>query len=296
MVTPFREDERIDYNAWQVLIDTLIGSQVDGILCGGSSGEFYALEAEERMVALRFCRQAAAERVPVFGNVGCITTRETVKLAQAVEAEGLDVAVVITPYYIKPTQQELADHYIEVCRAVRIPVLAYNFPQHGGAEIRPETLGQVAARCENLAGVKDSGGSLAQAVAYKNCSPDRELAVFVGPEGLLLPGLEQGCAGAVSACANIAPRVMVDLVRAFREGRAAQAAHLHELAAALGTAAGLHTFPSILKEAMRMIGLPAGPCRKPIGAVPAESKTKLAELLERLAQEGYLAKEKPAAA
>jgi 4-hydroxy-tetrahydrodipicolinate synthase len=268
-----------------VLIDTLIEAKVDGILCGGSSGEFYALQEEERIVSLRFCRQAAAGRLPVFANVGCITTRDTVRLAQAAQAEGLDVAVVITPYYIKPTQQELADHYMEVCRAVRIPVLAYNFPQHGGVEIAPETLGQVAARCENLAGVKDSGGSLAQASAYRTCAPDRELAVFVGPEGLLLPALQQGCAGAVSACANIAPRVMVDLVRAFDEGRTDETARLHELAVALGRAAGLHTFPSILKEAMRMAGIPAGPCRKPVGAVTPEARAQLAVVIGRLAQE-----------
>ena len=83
MVTPFREDERIDYGAWQVLIDTLIEAQVDGIFVRRSSGEFYALEEEERIVALRFCRQAARSRVPVFANVGCITTRETMRLAQA---------------------------------------------------------------------------------------------------------------------------------------------------------------------------------------------------------------------
>jgi 4-hydroxy-tetrahydrodipicolinate synthase len=288
LVTPLREDERIDYNAWQVLIDTLIEAGVDGVFCGGSSGEFYSLDPEERVVALRFCRQAVAERVPLYGNVGCITTRQTVRLAQTAQAEGVDVIVVVTPYYLKPSQQELAEHYIEVCRAVRMPVLAYNFPQHGGVNMEPATLGRVAAHCENLVGLKDSSGDVEQSAAYVTCAPGREMAVFVGPENLLVPAMERGCVGAVTACANIAPHLFVQLYRAFRVGRLSDAAKLQGLASELGATAGLHTFPSMLKEAMRMIGMPVGKCRKPIGEVPVAAREKLAAVLEMLRQEGYL--------
>jgi 4-hydroxy-tetrahydrodipicolinate synthase len=267
----------------------MIAAGVDGLFVGGSSGEFYALDPEERAVTLRFCRQATADRVPLFANVGCITTRETARLAEAAEDMGVDVIVVITPFYIKPTQDELAEHYTEVCRAVRLPVLAYNFPQHGGVELTPATLGRVAARCENLVGLKDSSGVLEQSVAYRTCAPGREMAVFIGPEGILMDAWQRGCAGSVTACANIAPRLFVDLYRAFTGGRIEEARRLQAMAAELGAAVGLHTFPGVLKEAMRLAGCPVGECRKPIGRMPEAARLKLAGVIERLKGEGYLA-------
>ena len=288
LVTPFQDDERIDYNAWQRIIDTLIAAGVDGLFAAGSQGEAYALGLEERIVALRFCKQAVAGRVTLYGNVGCPTTRDTVHLAQHAEAIGVDAIVVVTPYYIQPSPHELEDHFIEVCRAVRSPVLAYNFPLHGGVQLAAASLARIAAQCENLAGVKDSSGLLEQALAYKEAAPERRLAVFVGADNLVLSALEQGCAGAVNASANVAPKLYVDLYRAFREGRRDEAARLQSLAAELGDTVMLHTFPSMMKEALNLIGLPAGPCRRPVGPVPPEAREKLVRVLARLGQENFL--------
>src|SRR5262249_50740277 len=138
LVTPFKPDERIDYGAWQILIDAQIEAGVHGVFAGGSQGEFFSLEAEERLVAMRFCRQATPKRVTLYANVGCVTTRETVHLARQAQEIGVDVVVIVTPWYIKPSQQELFEHYVDVARVVRIPVMAYNFPLHGGIELLPE--------------------------------------------------------------------------------------------------------------------------------------------------------------
>lgn len=288
LVTPFRGDERIDCNAWQTIIDSLIAAGVDGLFAVGSQGEAYALDPEERVVALRFCKQAVAGRVTLYGNVGCTTTRATVQLAIQAEEMGVDALVVVTPYYVQPTQGELEEHFVEVCRSVRAPVLAYNFPPHGGVELEAATLGRIAARCENLVGVKDSSGSLELAVAYRNAAAGRPLAVFVGADHLVVAALEQGCAGTVNASANVAPKLYVDLYRAFREGRRAEAERLQAMAADLGATVGLHTFPSMMKEAMQIAGLPAGPCRKPVGPVPPEAREKLRRVLDRLDAEDFL--------
>jgi 4-hydroxy-tetrahydrodipicolinate synthase len=284
LVTPFREDERIDCGAWQTLIDQVVAAGVDGLFVGGSTGEFFAQSLEERTMALRFVRQASAFRVPVYANVGCITTRDTIKLALAAQAEGIDFLAVVTPYYIRPSQAELAEHYTDVCGAVRIPVLAYNFPQHGGVELRPETVARVARQCENLAGVKDSSGSMEMLTAYQKAAPARDFAVFVGPESLMLNALQQGCAGVVSGSANIAPRLFVDLYRAFREGQSETAARLQALVDQLSGCLMLHTFPSVIKEAVRI----AGPCRKPVGPVPPEVRSRLSKVLALLQAEGYV--------
>src|SRR5438067_13142562 len=124
------------------MIDMLIGAGVHGLFAAGSQGEFYALDMEERTVAMRFCKQAIAGRVPIYANVGCITTRDTVALALHAQALGVDAIVVVTPYYLMPSQDELFEHYVEVCRAVRLPVMAYNFPPHGGVEIDATTIGR----------------------------------------------------------------------------------------------------------------------------------------------------------
>jgi 4-hydroxy-tetrahydrodipicolinate synthase len=286
-VTPFREDERIDCSAWQVLIDMLIASGVDGLFVSGSSGEFCTMEMEERVVALRFCKQAIANRVSLIANVGCITTRDTVALARQAESIGADAIAVITPYYIRPTQQELTDHLVEVCRAVRMPVLAYNFPFHGGVELAPETLAAVAAKSPNLAGVKDSSGHIELAVAYRNAVTDRDFAVFTGGDHIMLEALEAGCVGTITAAANFAPRVFVDLYRKFRDNRA-EALRMQALATEMGAALGLHTFPSVVKEGLAMAGFPTGPCRKPIGKMPDEPRRKLAVVMDHLRSEGVL--------
>jgi 4-hydroxy-tetrahydrodipicolinate synthase len=288
MITPMREDERVDYNAWQSLIDSLIAAGVDGVFCGGSSGEFFALDMEERQVTLRFCKQAVAGRVPLYGNVGAITTRDTIALARFAEAEGVDVLVIITPYYLKATQDELAEHYIEVCSAVRKPVLAYNFPPHGGTELAPATLGRIAAKCENLVGVKDSSGVLELGIGYRDCAMGGNLPVLVGPENLIVEALDNRLAGTVTALANIAPRLFVDLYRAWRENRRPEAERLQGLVTGMCGWVLAHTFPSMLKEAMRMAGRPMGACRKPIGAVPPDARKRLAAGLEQLRGEGYL--------
>jgi len=288
VVTPFRDDEEIDGAALRNIIDRLIQAGVNGLFAGGSSGEFCTLDEEERAHSLRLCMEAASGRVPVIGNVGSITTRETVRLARAAGEIGLDAIAIVTPYYLRPSQDELFEHYTAVCRAVRLPVLAYNFPQHGGVGLEPKTLGRVAAACENLIGIKDSGGSLEMAAAFLACA-ERDLIVLVGPEKLTLAALELGCAGVVTGCSNIVPGLFVELYRAWREGRQAEAVRLQGLVDELASTVPLHPFPSILKEGMEQCGIPAGRCRQPVGRVPAEAARTVSNVLAKLANEGFRA-------
>lgn len=282
LVTPFKENERIDYGAWQLIIDLLIGAGVHGLFVAGAAGEFYALDMEERIVAMRFCRQAIARRVPMHANVGCITTRDTIALALQAQALDVDAVVVATPYFVMPTQHELIEHYVEVCRAVRIPVIAYNFPRHGGVELAPSSVAQIASQCPNLVGVHDAGGSLDQAQAYRHAAKDRELHVFTAADHLFLSALQAGCAGTVTGSANLCPKLFLDLYEAFHAGDAARAAQLQNLANELAALIQVHTFPSAIKEALNMSDLPMGSCRKPVGSLPAEARQKVAGLLEKL--------------
>ena len=169
-----------------------------------------------------------------------------------------------------------------------MPVLAYNFPFHGGVELEPETLAAVAAKAPNLAGVKDSSGLLERVIAYRDAVTDREFAVFTGGEHIMLAALDAGCAGTVNAAGNIAPKLFVDLYRAWREQRRGDAERLQVRAAEMNAALGLHTFPSVVKEGLAMAGFPVGPCRKPVGKLPEAPRRKLTALIELLREEGML--------
>jgi 4-hydroxy-tetrahydrodipicolinate synthase len=288
LVTPFRDDERIDFHAWQKIIDLQIAAGVDGLLAAGGQGEFFSLSEQERVEALRFCQQYTRGRAKVYGNIGCPSTRETVRLAHRAAEDGIDALVVVTPYYVRPNDDELAEHYFEICRAVHLPVLAYNIPERAGVDLKPAVVRRIADRCENFVGLKDSSGALDRITEQVAIGRERPFAVFIGRDHLILPALERGCAGAVTSCANVAPRLFVDLYRAFRAGELQKAAQLQALADPLRQAFGLHTFPAVIKEALRIAGVSAGPCRRPVSPMPGKARQKLVEVLERLREEHYL--------
>jgi len=284
VVTPFRADERIDYKVWQELIEALIASGVDGLLCLGGQGEFYALTEEEREVAARFATQTADGRVSVYVNVGSNSTHESIRLAQQAEADGVDALVVITPYYVEPSPAELVDHYVDICHSVRIPVLAYNIPQRTRVTLTPAILGRVAAICENFAGLKDSSGRLEDLEGYLGAG----LSVLIGLDWLALEGLKRGCGGVAVAGANIIPRAFVDLYAAFRAGDLDRAQRLQALIDPLQEAFALGSFSAMVKEALDIIGMSAGPCRRPVGPLPPEARARLSKILDALRAEGYL--------
>lgn len=284
VVTPFRQDERIDYTAWQRILEMLIASGVHGLFVLGGQGEFFALDDEERQVAARFCVQTVAHRVPVYVNVGAVTTRQTLRLAERAEADGADYLVVVTPYYIRPSAEELIEHYREVCRSVRLPVLAYNIPERTGVDLPPALLRRIADSQPNLVGLKDSSGQLERVEEYRAVG----LKVFMGRDHMILEGLKRGCVGAVSACANAAPRAFVELYQAYQAGDLEQAARLQALVEPLRRAFSLGTFPSVIKEAMALAGLPAGRCRRPVGPVSDQARRELSAVLGKLRAEGFL--------
>lgn len=284
VVTPFREDEAIDYGAWQHVLDRLIANGVHGLFVVGGQGEFFSLSEEERKVAARFCAQTVAKRVPLFVNVGAVTTAETVRLAQHAADDGADYVVVVTPYYLRPSEDELVEHYSEVCRSVRVPVLAYNIPRFTGVELTPAIVARVVEAHGNFVGLKDSSGRVELVPEWKKTG----VAVFMGRDECILDGLRMGCVGAVTACANLVPKAFVDLYDAYLAGNLEQATRLQALVEQLRQAFSLGTFPVVIKEAMNMAGLRAGRCRRPVGPMTEPARKELAGVLDKLREAGYL--------
>jgi 4-hydroxy-tetrahydrodipicolinate synthase len=281
VITPFDAQERIDYAAWQKIIDQLIAAGVHGLFFAGGQGEFFSLTSTERRDVLQACVRMVRGRVPVYMGTGSVTTKESVALTQAAAEAGVDYAVVITPYYLKPNQDELAGHYLQICRESPLPVLAYNIPERTGVELAPDTVRRIAEGSERFVGLKDSSGDLVKLRQFLAAGQHtgRPFCVFVGRDHLILPAVRLGCVGAVAACANVIPELMVGLYDAQRRGDDALAERLQEQITPLRMAFSMGTFPVVIKEAMKIAGMPAGECRRPVGPLSEAERERLREIV-----------------
>lgn len=284
VITPFDAEERIDYRAFGQIIDYLIDAGVHGLFFGGGQGEFFSLTGLERRVMMQEVATMVARRVPVYVGVGAVTTRQSIELALAAGDAAADYAVVITPYYLKPSQSELLEHYLAICRHSPAPVVAYNIPERTGVELKPQTARRLAELTDRFVGLKDSSGDLAQFQEFVDIGRHvgRPFDVFMGRDHMILQGLDMGGAGAVSACANVIPRVFVELYEAWRCGHRHLAEMLQERAKPLRMAFSMGTFPVVVKEAMKLAGLPAGDCRRPVMNLSPEERERLRAIVEEV--------------
>jgi 4-hydroxy-tetrahydrodipicolinate synthase len=277
MVTPFTADEKLNEPALAALVNRLIGDKVHGVIVLGSQGEYYALDPDEKRRAIEVTVRAAAGRVPVYAGTGANTTRDAVSLTRMAERAGADAVSVLTPTFITPSQDELYEHYREIASSTHLPVLLYSNPGRTGVHISVELAARLS-RLDNIAGIKDSSGDLSITAAFIAATPST-FKVFAGRDTLVFATVLYGGAGAVAASANVAARQLVRVYDACRSGdmtlaRAAQA----ELAP-LRAAFSLGTFPAVIKEALLMTGLDAGPCRRPVGALSDKARAELRKVL-----------------
>jgi 4-hydroxy-tetrahydrodipicolinate synthase len=279
-VTPFKEDESIDFLALESHIGDYLRAGVHGISIAGSQGEFFALSHTERIALMERAVQIVAGRVPVYAGTGAVTTRESIALIQAAEAAGANVAMVITPYFISPSAAELAEHYRAVARATRLPVILYNNPPRTGVNLRPSQYRELHA-IENIIGIKDSSGDLTQLTEYLSVT-DHTSRVFVGRDTLILSAILHGGAGAISPAASVFPRTVVRLYTAIQAGDLPEARRLSDLLAPLRAAWALGSFPVVIKEAMVLAGRAAGPARRPILALSDQQRDSLRMIIDRL--------------
>jgi len=279
VVTPFDENEHVNEQGFREIINYLIDSDVHGLFPVGSQGEFFVLTMEEKKRLIDIAVEEARGRVFVMPNTGAITTRESIDLSQYAEKAGAVCVSVITPFFISPTQEELYEHFKAICQSVKIPVLCYNNPgRTGGVALAPATLVRLAEEMPNFAGIKDSSGDLTLvAEMIRLCPP--EFKVIMGRDTLIYGALMYGAAGAIAATANVAPKLVVGIYQAVRDGDYEKAKQCQRELAPLRIAFGLGSFPVVIKEGLTMMGLPAGRCRKPIQPLSEEKRRQLREIL-----------------
>lgn len=280
VVTPFTPDERIDEGAVRKVINAMIDHGVHGLFPVGTGGEFFALTREEKERLMAVAVEAAAGRVFVMPNVGAITTAESIGLARHAEAVGCDAVSVVTPFYLKPSQEELFEHYRAICAAVKIPVLAYNIPDRtGGVTLTVATVSRLAREVPNFVGIKDSTGDLTNTAELVEACP-KGFRVFMGRDTLIFAGLLHGCAGAVAATANVAPALAVGIQKAVEAGDLARARELQARLAPVRKLFSVGSHPAGIKEGMVQLGMMGcGRCRRPTLDLTPAQKDEVRKIL-----------------
>ena len=280
MVTPLTADDHIDESALRILTDHLIAGGVHGLFATGSQGEFWALSADEKVQLWQIVVEQTDGRVPVYAGTAGTTTRETIALSRAAEDAGVDAVSILTPFFISPTQNELGDHYRAIADATGLPILLYGNPGRTGVKITPGLLAELAG-IENIVGIKDSSGDLQLTLEYIQVAPPG-FSVLMGRDTLILAGLLYGAKGAIAATGNVAPALVVSIYERFVTGDLDGARKAQAALTPLRLAFSWGTFPVVVKEAMDLIGIPAGPARAPVGAMPSELRERLKSVLRDL--------------
>jgi len=278
MITPMNDSEEIDEAGIRELINYLIDSGVHGIFICGSQGESYALTEEEKKRIINIAVDEVNGRVSVYAGTGATTTKASIRLSKYAEDAGADAVTIVTPYFIRPSQDELYMHYRRIAESIDIPVLIYNNPRRTGVNLEAETVRRLA-EIDNIVGIKDSSGDLTLTAQYIMECP-KEFAVLAGRDSLILATLLYGGKGAVAATANVAPKLVVEIYESFMRGDLEKARELQFKLLPLRLAFNLGTFPAVVKEAMNILKRPSGPARSPVSSLPEDKRQRLKSILK----------------
>ena len=276
LVTPFRNG-RLDEEAYRELIDWQIRQGVDGIVPCGTTGESATLSHEEHNRVIDIAVDEARGRVPVIAGTGSNSTAEAIRLTRHAKEAGADGALLITPYYNKPTQEGLYQHYRRVAEETKFPLILYNVPSRTGVNLLPETVARLAG-IPDVVGIKEATGDLRQVSEVLEKCGDR-ISVLSGDDFTVLPLLCLGGRGVISVVSNVAPADMAGMVRAFNDGDLAGARELHFRLMPLARAMFLETNPVPVKTALALMGRIALEVRLPLYEMTPENRARLEGVL-----------------
>ncbi|WAA10944.1 2,4-dihydroxyhept-2-ene-1,7-dioic acid aldolase [Fervidibacillus albus] len=287
LVTPFRSNYAIDLKKQSELIEFQIENGTHAISVTGTSGEPSSMTVEERITVMENAMKTIGSRVPFIPGTGSVNQDETLVLTKAAEEMGADAAMVIVPYYNKPNQQALYNHFKTVADRVDIPIIVYNIPGRTGVNLEVSTLSRLAEDCPNIIGVKESNKDF-EHVNRVLLYCGRDFLLYSGIELLCYPMLAIGGAGSISATANVEPKKVAEMHNAWEEGDMETARNLHFELMKLNDVLFKDTNPSPVKVALAMMGKIEPILRPPMGL---PSKEIIKEIRETLIEYGKIGKE-----
>ncbi|MGH9836592.1 MAG: 4-hydroxy-tetrahydrodipicolinate synthase [Blastocatellia bacterium] len=285
IVTPFKRDESIDETAYRRLVEFQIEGGVDFIVACGTTGESVTMTEDEQARVVELTLETSAGRVPVVAGAGGYNTREVIEKIHRYERLGADAILSVTPYYNKPTQEGLYQHYRAIAESTKLPIILYSVQGRTSVNLEPATVARLA-EIENIAGIKEASGNIAQIVEIASLV-DESFKLFAGDDAVVLPVAALGGVGVVSVASNLLPRQVSDLCHACVEGRFDEARKLNRQLTPIFKAMFTESNPIPVKAALAMAGMIEEVYRLPLTQM---SKVNRAKLEEVLTEAGMLAK------
>ena len=279
LVTPFREDESVNYEKLSELIEEQIKKGTDALIICGTTGEASTLSHEEHVEVIDYAVKAVKGRIPVVAGTGSNCTETAVYLSKEAEKSGADGLLIVTPYYNKATQKGLITHYTMVAESVSLPIIMYNVPGRTGCNILPETAVTLAKNVKNIVGIKEATGNLSQ-VARLMALADGCIDLYSGNDDQIVPILSLGGKGVISVLSNVAPTQTHDICARFFEGDVEGSRNMQLDAIPLIDALFSEVNPIPVKEAMNLMGMQAGPLRRPLSPMEPQNKERLEKAMK----------------
>ena len=280
MVTPFNADGSVNYEKAADLAEWLINNGSDGLVVAGSTGEAATMSAEEKLELFRVVVNRINKRVPVIAGTGSNNTADSVKMTKMAEAMGVDGALIVGPYYNKPTQEGFYQHFAAVAQSTGLPIIVYNVPGRTASNISPAIVARLAADFENIVAIKEAAGNVAQVAELYSVLPE-EFTIYSGDDGLIIPFMSVGATGLISVLSNIGGGILQDVMQAYEDGHVREAAKLNARMVPLANAMFIETNPIPVKAAVTLVtGIDAGQPRLPLTPMEPANKAKMVAVLQ----------------
>jgi 4-hydroxy-tetrahydrodipicolinate synthase len=280
MVTPFTAEDEVNERALRRLTNYLVEGGVHGVFATGSQGEFWALSPDEKERVWKAVVEEVRGRVPVYAGTAGVTTRETIALTRLAEKCKVDAVSILTPYFISPNDDQLFDHYRAVAEATNIPIVVYTNPARTNVKVSPDLVVRLL-EVPHIVGIKDSSGDLELSAEYMRVAPP-PFSVLMGRDTLIYGGLLHGAMGAIAATGNVAPKLVASIYDNFKAGDLEGARRAQADLVPLRMAFSWGTFPVVIKEALNLMGMDAGPARAPVGPLSVEQRERLKGVLKEM--------------
>ena len=277
IVTPLDQNENVDKKVLNRIVNYLIKGGVHGLFPLGSTGEWYGLSFDQKREIIETVVEATNERVPIYAGTGATTTKETISLTRLATDIGVDAISVITPVFINPNEQELYNHYQAIASCTDLPIILYNNPGRTGINLSVDLVVKLS-KIDNVVGIKDSSGDMTQGAEYIRRTDD-DFAVLAGRDTLIFAFLSYGGKGAVAATANIVPQIVVKIYEEYQKGNYQEALKSQFQLAPLRIAFSLGSFPVVVKEGLKLLGIEVGATLKPVEPLTEEAREKLRQVL-----------------
>jgi len=282
LITPTTPDGKINEPVLRQVINHLIDSGIHGIFPFGTTGEFYAFNNKDYEYMLKVVVEEVNGRIPVYAGTNHITTAGTIELIKIAENTGVDAVSILTPMFVSQTQDELYKFFEAAANSTKMPIIMYNNKPKTNVDIAPATVAKLA-EIDNIVAVKDSTGDMTNAAEYIRLTRHIDnFSVLLGRDTLIYAGLCYGASGAISSCANVAPKTAVAIYERFMAGDHKGALEAQFEFAPLRIACNMGTFPEVIKEGMMMQGFNVGKCLPPIQELTPAEKEKLAAVLRNM--------------